>query len=205
MGAPAPSTRQVGYRFGDDSGTTDPDTQIFDASDDIPRTNQAKGAGNQFFVRFKIANVGDADTDGVFTLRYDTDNTPSTGIQVTTATSVVRIVDDPGSNIADATVCNTEVLSPYKGDFLPTGQYIDASNSTGKILLSLNSNIELMFCIEFQNDAVDGQDYFFFIYIGPPSSPLDFYEVTAKVTIAVSAGLSIPVAMCHYRKRRTPV
>lgn len=171
------------YVFGTDSGTTDPDTQTFGTEDD-PVIDQAKET--PFFIRFQVRETGGkAGANNYWQLYYNNTNDPATASQVTTAgDGVVKVIDDPGSNIANQAAADTRVMSEWVGETYGAGEYSDAQDDTnGKYQLDSSATpgyTEFMWCVQFESGAGDAADYYF--YPRCNDVVMDSHSVHPKVT-----------------------
>jgi len=180
------------FVFGTDSGTTDPDTQTFGTEDD-PVTSKAKET--PFFIRFQVRETGGkAGANSYWQLYYNTTNDPATADQVTTTgDGVVKIVDDPGSNIANFAATDTRVMSEWVGETFISGEYVDNADDTNSKHQLDSSDvlgyIEFQWCVQFESGAGDGTDYYF--YPRCLDAEMDSHSVHPKITTAVSSTVNI--------------
>ena len=175
---------EIGFRIctapGDNSDPDDTGTHTWLASG-VDATGIEKG--QEIFLRFCMQEVSSADVNnGVYELRYDIGDTPATGTKVTTSTGVVRIVNDPEDAVADFAVTNESLIGGTGSQ--ENGQHIDASDQTGKIDIGADNHAEIQFCVAFQADADDEEEYFFFLW--KDGAPVDTYTATASVTTAAA-------------------
>jgi hypothetical protein len=177
-GGGTPNLVQRHYKFGTDNGNIDPDTQSFD-SENSNRINVKKGT--KFFVRVCIANDGTGDSTGNnFELRYALSETADGATQITTSSSVFRIVNDPGENIPDNASCDLSTVLTNTGTFSTQGHYVDASDESTKVRVDVSECVDMMFCIEVRDDASDDEEYWFSIYTD--GGQLQAYDYFPKIT-----------------------
>lgn len=178
---------QEGFRICTSPGNnSDPDdtTDHVWANENIDVTGIAKES--PIFMRFSIAE-GNVDNSGAeaYSFYYNTTDDPDTATQITTTSNVVRIVNDPYNVIANEASCNTELISSAK-TFEAAGHYIDSANETSGIGFTQNYHMEIQACIQFQSDAGDGTDYYF--YARRLGRELGSHTEVPKVTTAEAAG-----------------
>ena len=176
----ATGERQLHFKLGVNVvGVTDPDSVIFGALDtDII----AQPKNTPFHVRIQVINVAKT-TSTPWQLYYNTISSVSGSIPVTTSTSVVKIVDDP--NIADATATDvSDTVFDSSGTYTwINGLFIDESDETPSFLLGETRYTDFQFNIQFDDTAVAGQDYHFFIMKNDVQLS-DGYSQLPTVTIA---------------------
>lgn len=177
---------QRNYIIGDDDNA-DPDLCTWDA-ENTPRIEQIKEAN--FMLRIQVANDGDAKVDpAIWTFLYNTVNDPDTATQITTVSATIAISNGTPANLAsmDENVCTEQPESWINGI------YIDTSDSVDKTMGS-NKYFELQCCVQFDDTAEDGQDYYFFMFYN--GAKLNgTYDNVAKVTTE-TGDLNINVHDC---------
>ena len=138
----------------------DPDNTVVhtwaDANVDV--TGVVKEA--PFFVRIGITVTGDDSANWPYTFYYNTVDDIDTATQIKTDSNVVRIVDDPESAIVNYAETSVSLLGFADVEL---GQYIDTVNLTEVNKIDQDHTVEMQVCVQFQADADDGTDYYFFV------------------------------------------
>jgi hypothetical protein len=183
---------QTSFRIGTPGNNADPDdtgTHSWDNAD-TNRANQAKET--PFFVRLQVTEQNsNSAAAATWQLYFDTDNNPAGATKATTTSNVVRVVDDTDSAIADQATTDARLCAD-PGVTREDGLYTDDSDETGKSDISQNQYTEFMWCVQFQADAGDSTDYYFFLERS--DSTLDSYDSIPKVTTAAAAASVVPQA-----------
>ena len=164
------------YKWGDDDNA-DPDSCSFDSLD-TPRTGQAKL--ENIMLRIQVHDEAADSAAAVWNLYYNTTNNPSTATKVTTSSAVVRLVD---GTPADGTATDDyDVVYDASGTYTwSDGEYSESDDSDKMALLD-GYYTDLQWCIEFQSDAGDSTDYWFFARRA--DSELDGHSQVPKITTA---------------------
>lgn len=189
---------QCGFRFctgpGNNADPDDVKTHVW-ANENTDITNVSKET--PFFVRLAIKEQNSNNSaEAVYTFYYNTVDDESTATQITTTSNVVRIVDDPEGAIADDTDTNDALITIALTR--EDGKYVDASNGTSKLDLTQNQYMEIQVCVQFQSDAGDSTDYYFYAYRA--GSELLTYSSVPKATTAAAAGNNVPQKIHHYKQ-----
>ncbi len=169
---------QCHYKFGYNDGEIDPDDINFFGEG----VNISGGfIGNPIQLRIQVFNTATITAGNNWQLYYDTDNTPATATQVSTASSVVKIIND--TDIADGTATDDSIAV---FDETPTytwqnGKYIDQSNETAVLALGENFYTDFQFNIQFDSNAEEGQTYYFFLRMN--DSTIDTYSSVPELVI----------------------
>jgi len=183
--------RQSTYNIGNDNATGgNPDTCTFDGAD-TPRTDQT--LEENFMIRLGVANTTPPANNRDYTLWYNTEDNATTATQVTTTSSVVAI---SAGTITDGANCTVELCTAQPETFEPDGVAIDESNSTGSISLASNDNIECQFSVQFDLNATDDTNYYFYIRENgnPLSSNLAAQVRTKPASSSSSSSSSISLS-----------
>lgn len=182
--APVAELTQAGFRIctapGDNADPDDTEDHTW-ANENTDVTDIAKKA--PFFVRFAIAeeDVGNSGSEA-YSFYYNTEDNAATATQITTTSNVVRTVNDPEDAIDNKAATDVALITVAKSR--ENGQYVDATDTTDALDLTKNYCMEIQVCVQFQSDAGNETDYYF--YARRAGAVLDNYTEVPKVTTAVA-------------------